>query len=246
MSNFLKRKKAYVIVIFILIIYFIFVYVFASNSANENKKKASIIVNGISAWKYEKSEWQYIYNYKEINDKNKYKIYLSNNYIGNYKIVVNNSKIYAFDNDNNSLQYNGSIIAINSNYEINIKNPTYDIYTEEDDNILKSIMQDYNLYTFKNNKINLDINNDEKEETLYIVNCYNSNELVFSGLYLYNDKLIEIIRSDDLNYVSYNIESLIDIDNDNKFELLISSNLNNIKSYKIYKGKGKKYIEYLN
>lgn len=245
MINLLKRRKVYIILIIILIIYFVIVYYFVSNNENENKKKANIIVNGINAWKYENSTWEYIYEFNEINNKDKYKIYLSNNYIGDYKIIVNNNRIYAFDNNNNSLQYNEPIIAINSNYDIDLKNISYSEYTDEDNNILSKIMSDYSIYTFRNNKILIDLDNDGNIETLYIVNCYNSNELVFSGIYLYNGKLLEIVRSDDLNYISYNIESFIDIDNDNNYELLISSTLNNNTSYKIYKEKGNNYIEYL-
>ena len=84
-------------------------------------------------------------------------------------------------------------------------------------------------------------------DTLYILSFFDdNNQSVFSAVYrLNNGKIQEIISSDNMA-ITYNIEYILDIDEDKKYELILSTSYHAIKNYSIYRQKNNKYIEFLN
>lgn len=235
MSNFIKKYKAYIVILLLIIVYSVISLTFFNKEKTENEKYATIIVDGKNIWKYENKEWSRPLETELKEDEDLYKIYSSKSYIGEYTVKVTDSKLYAFDSQYNSLQYDSPIIAVKSNYNIPVMPIEYDTITDQDNSILSNAVNKFSSYKNQVKKITVDIDNDSSNEYLYIIDYYNNNEKIFSEIYLYREILIPIIESTGAYYNYYDVPYILDINNDNKHELIVSSNYYNNISYKIYK-----------
>lgn len=242
----IKKYKGYIIVIGVLVVYFVFAFIFASRSKKMDSQYISIVIDGVSGWEYKNREWNTINDFTRIDETIKYKIYSYNNYYGDYTIKVTNNYLYGFDSDYNSLQYNGSILAYNSNIDVNVLSFDYLSADSGDIFILKDILDKYSIYNTSIKKVIIDLNNDNNDEYIYILNIYNdNNDSIFSGIYLYDNELKEIIKSNNSYSSVYNVAYILDLDKDNIFEIVISSNFYDNFSYSIYNFEDDNYTLFL-
>lgn len=242
MNKFFRNNKVYIIVFVILIIYFV-VFRFISFAINkENSKYASIIVDGVNIWEYKESKWMTLTEEEFMEQDTLYDLYSNAEYYGDYTIRLNNKKLYAFDSKYNSLQYKDSILAINSNYDIDVYFFGYSDVNKEDERILNGVID--NNYNNKIRKISLDVNDDDKHECFYIVDYYVDGVVSFTDIYYYNGKLREVINKGS-NYLVYDIAYILDINDDGNYEIIISSNYLDTLNYKVYRLDGKSYRLYI-
>ena len=243
MKKFFRNNKAYVIIAVILIIYFV-VFRFISFVINkENSKYASLIIDGVNIWEYKESTWKSLTEDEFDDEDTLYDLYSSGEYYGDYTIKINNKKLYAFDTKYNSLQYKDSIMAINSNYDINVYFFGYSEVTDEDRNILSGVIN--NNYSNNIKKISIDVNDNEKDEYFYIVDYFVENEVTFTEIYYYDGKLRDIVTNNGSRYLIYDIAYIIDINDDDKYEVVVSNSYFNTMTYKVYKLDGKDFQLYL-
>ena len=244
--NFIKKHKKYVIAGSILLIYLVVMYFIAYRSDILDKQTADIIIDGINGWRYEDRQWNNIYDYEYLDDDNYFKVYSHNHYYGEYTLRVNNNSLYAFDTNYDSLQYEGSLMAYSSNYDINVFLFDYEMINDNDRLILNDIINSNLNYNMSANKVIVDLDNDESLETIYILNFYDDTDYVtFSGIYVYDEELEEVIVGEYLTSFEYNVCYILDIDEDNKYELVLSSLYYNNLNYSVYKDNGKGYELYL-
>ena len=246
MIGFLKRHKRYVTIFGILFIYLIVMVFIAYKLDILNKKYANIIIDGVASWEYKERKWNNIYEYDYLDDDTLYKVYSNNNYYGEYTLGVNNDTLYAFDSSYNSLQYTGSIMAYTSNYDIDVLLFDYVNIDDNDRLILNETINNNYGYNLQGKKILSDLDNDDINEILYIVNFYNNNNIVFSGIYVYDDdSLKEIVNNDSLSEFIYNVEYILDVDNDDNYEVVISLLYEGNITYNVYKKSRGKYKLFL-
>lgn len=244
MNDFIRKNKVYIIVIGILVIYLVVFRVVSLTLNEENSKYASIIVDGVNIWEYKESNWNIVSeeDFKKQGEQ-VFDLYSSLEHFGDYTVKVNNRKLYAFDKNYKSLQYSDSILAINSNYDINVYFFDYSTINQNDQNILTGFIN--NSYVNEVKKVCLDVDNDDVEECFYVINYYDNQEILFSEIYYYDGSLRKIIEDDGSRYSYYDIAYILDIDNDEYYELILSSSYFGNTSYKIYKLKRNDYKLFL-
>ena len=209
----------------------------------ENSKYANIVVDGINIWEYSEGNWKVVSEEEFKEEEKIFDLYSSSEYYGDYTVKVNNKKLYAFDDKYKSLQYSGSILGINANYDVDVYFFGYISANEEDLIRLTGYADD--SYKKEIRKTCLDIDSDEVEECFYIVDYYEDGEVLFTEIYYYDGALRSIINNEGERYSSYDISYILDINNDGKYELIINSNYFGFTSYKVYKLDGKNYKLFL-
>lgn len=242
MFEWLRKNKKYVIIIALLIVYLIIFRIVSLSLNKENSKYASIVIDGINIWEYKNSTWNVVWEDEFVNDEI-YDLYSSTEFYGDYSVRVNNGKLYAFDSKYNSLKYNGSVMGINANYDIEVVPVGYYSVRDEDRNILSGYIN--NNYNYDIKKFNADMDNDKEEEVIYVVEYFDNSDSLFSEIYYYDGNVKEIIKNDGSRYNVYDVSYVVDINNDKKYELIISSNYLGNVSYKVYKLKEKNFSLFL-
>jgi len=244
MIDFIRKNKVYIIVIGILVIYLVVFRLVSFGLNKENSKYASIVIDGVNIWEYKEGNWSVLTEeeFKENGEK-VFDLYSSLDYYGDYTVKVNNKVLYAFDDKYKSLQYDGSVLAINSSYDIDVYYFGFSDINEEDQNILAGYIN--NSYVSNIKKVCLDVNDDDIEECFYVVDYYEGNETLFSEIYYYDGKIRNVIEDVGARYSSYDISYILDIDGDNNYEIVLASNYFGRVSYKVYKLKRKDYKLFL-
>ena len=186
--------KTFLIVIVPMLLMAIIAIMFSHKDKNYN---VSLIVNGIDYWKYNNKKWTNLETSDEI-DWKKYDIYSSNKYINSYYVTINNNKTYFFDSNNDSYDVEPPYLAITSKSNIKILNFKEVEFNDSDNNIinfyLRKIKINYEGEYSKQKKYITDINNDNKEDYLYIISneLYTDKNVFYLVFAKYNNKIIAI------------------------------------------------------
>lgn len=243
----MRSKKTYIILIIILFIFFIIMFLlFGVDNIRKNKYETSIIVGEDSVFALRKQKWYNVQKYDDFNWK-KYNIYLNNEYFGKY-YLWNDDKWYAFDKEKNPIDLDGSLLGINSNYKVNV----YNFKAEDvvDSTYIDKVLSDNEITSSKftsKYKVNFDFDNDLVDEDFYVIsNAFildDQPEKIFSIVFMVKDEEIKYIYKDVRKNTSLNgckpyINSILDIDNDNKYEFILgcaeySVSKNNIMLYQL-------------
>ena len=250
-----KDKKAAIFILIFLIagaiIFFLTIGVDLINS-NEN-----IIIIGDSGGfkKINNSRWVRINTRDELkslsSNVSKFNIYVDNSYFGKYKLFYDD-KWYLFKNGNTPVNYNGNMLALSGSIKYKIANfTTHDIEDKtyvnrvlKENNISEDSILTYSYYT------DIDLNNDGVLERIYTISnkfpYEDIGSLSFSYIFMIkNDKIIYLYKNkeelDDV-YSGCNpyISNLIDIDEDNKLEVIIGCSYYSVEGtkYNLYKFNG--------
>jgi hypothetical protein len=194
--------------------------------------------------KYVKGKW------KNITDSDDYKlkkfdIYVDNELLGNYKILYS-TRFTLIDDNDNIVDYDGSVVAVSENIGFKLYNFTKDDYLNGDDDAvvrqaLDKIGIDQTSYYNIRQKIALDIDNNGVNEYIYYVDntpdakedsidgvvspIVDANGNNFSLLLMSkNNKIyiIDYIITDDEDYDIFEPLNLVDIRKNGKLELIYS------------------------
>ena len=235
----MKKYKWLVIIVIILGIYGLVLY-FAfgnkkdnesnnsssSNNSSEVKKEDKyLVLDNISNIHYNNIDYSNA-KIKRIEELDKLKVYVNNNYYGDYKLK-NAGNWNLFDKNDEFVNYNGSLIAFSENFNIKVRNNYKIREINEKDKVL--LMNKYNLSTFEylttNEVIDYDLdNNGVMDEIICLSSIEESNNpknyynVVMLKL---NDEVIPLIeeRENNAKYV-YSIFSILNIEN-NKYDSII-------------------------
>lgn len=232
----MKKRKRYYVILIVLIVFTIgMYYAFGKENIAKGKDSTTIIVGDNTIWNYSDNQWLNITNNKTIESISwlDYNIYLDNKKFGQYYLWNDGNKWYMFDSNKKAINKDGKILAYRSNYNIQIKDftskPIRNYYH------VNKVLRDNQLSTSSrytvSEEITIDIDNDGKNEILYFVSNafaldFNPDK-VFSLVFMVKDNKIYNIYTDIDKNLGTNgckpyLSAVIDIDEDNTYELVVS------------------------
>ncbi len=229
-------KKRYIVILIIIIVYFtVFFLLYGKDELKYSKLKTTLIIGDNTIWQLDEKKW---YNIANTNDKEElnwtlFTVFADNEKLGNYYLVFDD-KWYIYDNKRNPISYSGSIVAYSANYEMKIKNFTQEKisdYTKVNEALSENNITINNQELTSNTQISVDIDNDGVDEKIYVVgNVFpieSNPEYIFSIVFMEkNDIIYPIYKSIEKNK-NYNgckpyINTIIDVNDDNKYEIVLS------------------------
>ncbi len=231
-----KKKKRYVVILVVLAIYVVLMLLaLGKDTVLKSKDAATIIVGHNTIWNYSDESWLNITNSSTIDEKSwlDYEVYLDNKLKGNYYLWYDGSKWYIFDENKKAVNSEGTLLAFRSNYDIKVKNFTtsdirnyYHVEKILEENDL-SISSKFTVAT----ETSFDIDNDGTNETFYFVSnafpldYYPSK--IFSFVFMVKSSKIypiytDIDQNNDNNGCKPYLSAVMDIDQDNIYEMVIS------------------------
>lgn len=231
-----KKKKRYTVILVILIIYvLLMVLVLGKDTLIKSKDATTIIIGDNTIWNYSDESWLNITSSSTIDDISwlDYKVFLDNKELGNYYLWNDGNEWYIFDSNKNAVNKEGSIIAFRSNYDIKVK----DFTTEEIRNYyhVDKVLEENDLSTSSkytvSTEISIDIDSDGSKETLYFISNafpldFNPSK-VFTFVFMVKNSEIypiykEIAQNNSVNGCKPYLSAIMDIDEDNTYELVVS------------------------
>lgn len=247
-----KLNKTSLISIFVLLILAsIFFFTIGKNLIENNKINNVIIIDNNAIFKEQgNNKWKNI-SFNKITNYNwkKYNTYIDNSYYGKY-YLYNNEKWYLFKDKTKAVNYDGNLLALGGNIKYKVVNfTTYDI---EDYTYVKKVLNDNEIsekvFLTSDSLISIDINNDGIKESIYTISnkfsTENDSDIQFSFVFMVkNNKIIYLYKNIEKNqdniYVGCKpyINSILDINEDNKYEIILSCSYysNNGIEHKMYK-----------
>ena len=232
------KKRTYIILILIMVIFFGLTYIFlGSDNLKRRKYESTILVGNNSTFVYQNQKWSRLYNdnseFKNLNWK-EFDVYSGGEKLGEY-LLWYDTKWYAFDKNRKAKIINDDFIGINTNYEMKVLSYKEESFTSSDyvTQILSENKLPTNSQFTANYKIDLDIDEDGILEELYVISNvfpmdFSPNKL-FSIVFLVKGDNIYYLYKDIRDNKSFNgckphIQSILDADNDNNYEILLSCN----------------------
>lgn len=247
-----KTRKRYLKIIFVfLIIGTICFFLFGLNSFKSQLEKNVIIIDNDATFKRKNNKWYSLTSSTDLKSYNwtKFSVFENNKYLGKY-YLVNSGEWYLFDSDKNAKNYNGNLLALggNTNYQV----LDYELVDSTDNSYINQVLEDNNVDVnsslTSNYQIDFDIDNDGTKESLYVISNRFPLDPVTSNKYfgfvflVKNNKIINLYEDVTMTDDSYSgckpyITSILDVDNDKKYEVILScayySNSGN--KHKLYK-----------
>lgn len=233
----MAKKSTYIGLIIGIGVFFLVMFLFFGiDNIKKESYNLTLIVGDNTVWMYNKKNWVNVSEQESFKDLSwkKYDVYSNNIKQGVYTLW-HDDKWYAFDDNKNAVTIDGDFLAVASNFKIDISNfNTQNI--EVDDNIY-TVLNDNSLNTSSmftsKYKVDIDLDDDGLKEEIYVISNafsmdFNPNK-IFSIVFMVKDKKIYYLYNNiiDNNKSNFNgckpyINSILDIDNDNKYEIILS------------------------
>lgn len=232
----MKKKKRYIVILVGLAVYVVIMLLALGDDLQiPSKDELTLIVEDSTIWSYSEGKWLNITNEKTVESLNwlDYNVYIDNKKIGDYYLWNDDSNWYIFDDNKQAISKDGTLLAYRSNYDIKIKN----FSSQEIRNYyhVTKVLQDNNLNVPSSYELatqtTLDIDNDGQKETFYFVsNAFpieGNPDKVFSFVFMVKNSEIypiysEIDKNEGVNGCRPFLTAVLDIDKDNKYEMVIS------------------------
>ena len=229
-------SKRYKVIAIILVIYFaVFFLIYGISNIKNGQREITILVGDNTIWNYSDKSWLNITRKETIESLNwqEYKVFLDNKYFGEYSMWYSENKWYAFKSDKSAVKMEGELIAYRSNYDLKIKQ--FEIKENNNNTYVHQVLKDNDLSTSSrmtvNNVVNFDIDNDGIEEQIYTIsNAFASDfypDTIFSIVFMVKEEKIysmytNIQKANYGNGCKPYIRSFLDIDDDNKHEVILT------------------------
>lgn len=236
-------KKRYVVILILIIVYFTTLFLLKGASNVKNSKLAStIIVNNSSVWQLKDKKWYNVVSNSEINDLSwqEFNIIVDSEYFGKYNVVHDESKWYLFDNERKAYSYSGHFVAYQADYNMPVK--SYEEKEITDYTYVNQVLGENNLPLNQeltvNLYINVDYDNDGVKENFYFIsNAFpmeSDPENIFSIVFMEKTGTIYPIYKSIAPRQGFNgcmpyMDAIIDVNDDKKYELIISCSKYSIK-----------------
>lgn len=252
----MNNKKTYIIFLIILAIYLGIVLILYKKDAF-SPKTSHIVFNDGSVLTIEKDKYNIEKENQDILKSKKFKVYDYNEYLGEYNVKFSENTYKVYDDKYNLIRFQNSFIATYSKKDtIKMNTSKFESLNANDLEMLKEIINKESIQTYsylpieQKRKINVE---DGKQSYIYNISnqsIVNNDNKFFSIVFIATDRDYQIIKMDIVNkedynkLVSYNIEALIDVDNDNKDEIIINTQIfsqNGEPTRELYKQKNNKY-----
>lgn len=231
-----KNRTRYIVLLVILISFTLIMYfAFGKENIQKEKETVTIIVGDTAVWNYSDMHWLNVTSPATIEKLNwlDYNVFIDNKRLGNYYLWYNQDKWYIFDQNRKAIQRDGNIIAYRSNYEIKVK----DFQMEEIRNQapVRKVLSENNLSTSSkftvSQETSIDIDNDGITEKFYLVSNAFPIDFEPSNIFTFvfmvkNNEIYPMYSSVEINQAVNGckpyISAVLDIDNDNTSELVVS------------------------
>ncbi len=243
LENFKKNKPIIMIIIAVILYGIVMCIIFFNLDSDDSivLQHNYLIINGENFYEYENKQIKTI-SFSDTNFENeKFNIYNNGKNRGSFYVTKDGSE-YQFIKFFRNKGSDGYIpklpfIALTSGME-----PISFIKNDLDDNDienLKELMLDKDILDlgtlFKSYKINIDLDDDAKEETLYVASNYdyiNINDKMFSIVYVLDDNKEYILEEnyytqDNIDeFIQLDISYILDLDGERKYTVVVSSSDN--------------------
>ena len=248
-------NKKYYILIAILIAYFLIIFlIFGLDNLKLEQRTATIFIDKETAWSLEKNKWNKIEIDNEKISNQKFNVFINNENIGNF-YLEKKENWFLYDTSRNPYNYElGNFFAIRANYDVNVLNIKEQNIS--DINFIKKVLNDNGITESEEltvaSQYEFDIDNDGVKEVFYAVGNAFSRETspskVFSIVFMKKDKEMyylhkEIEMNDGQNGCKPYINTVIDLDSDFKYEIIVSCGYYSIqnRSDKLYTFKNNEF-----
>ena len=232
-----KKKKfqlnrKYIILFVILIVYVVLcIMVFGIKQNNENRgKRVYIVLSPKHKFAYSDGKLISSLNWNQIYGDYRFYSYSDGVYLGQYSLMEYGSMLYLFDENNDSVDYSGTLFsyATEDDSQIDLVNTQYTSFDYETEQVLTSLLADTDISMPADEdsiivqKIPVDLDDDQEEEVLYSIRYTTLEEdKSFSFVcYMDQDKLYRIISNTGGTH-SYSVLQALDLNGDGVKELLI-------------------------
>lgn len=231
-------KKRYIILILCFLIYLLIaLFIFGSPKKKKSDEADYILFANNQIWKYSNSEFFDVLDNINIVGQKKFYIYDNGTYKGYFNLGLYESKIYLFDDDDNSYKYDGELMGFTDNNKHKVVNL---LSQQLDDNDTLFIQKEFNKNNLEYQYINLnnvnkyvaDIDNDGENEIIYNISNMLDEEKQGKGYSLIfindSDKIYELIKDIKSNQKSlldgygYYMNNIADLNGDGKLDFIIA------------------------
>ena len=238
-----KKNIKWVVIIAVLIMVYIAIAFVLNNKSNGVTNNYVIVGNEIiwhkvnNKWYQEVSVSQDLLRQKFIYDDGQNKTQVND-------LEYSHGQLRFFDENHKEISNKSFRIAYTNNLKIKLADFTVEGYDSNDDTILLQLFDlnsdEWGVLKSQMKKINYDFDNDNNIETLYIITNLSSNIQDYGfGSYLFLVKNNEIVNVIEGGEDSFKIIDVLDIDNDDNYEIVISKGASNNPTfsdcYQIYK-----------
>lgn len=245
----------------LLIILYLFLYIFSTSIKKSDKKGEEpiyIVINTKHQFAYQNGKVSNAVDWNQIYGTKKFYSYNDSTYLGQYKLMQYDTALYLFDDNQNSVEYDGELFTYSSPQKIETVNSNFVSLDNEIKLVLNELIQKNNLVMPAENnlaflqKIPVDLDGNGDNEIIYAISSYPDVQSLQAFSFLYyedNGKLYELLSNstlttDNVNY--YSITQAMDLDNDKKKELIvrrIKYQTAAVEDYMILKDTGDGYKE---
>ncbi len=230
-----KKNKVLMILGIVAIVICVFVFV----KFNLDARKAFLVI-GDETWGYIDKKWTNIKNTSGVFDKYNFNVYVDKKYQGKYEMKYFNNIWYYFDKENDSHKFDGDIISLAGDRNIDFVNVTIEEVIDSDlENINSALKEksvniiDLDKYPVKE-KISYDFDGDGVEETVYSINNIASSiseGSVFTAVLYHKNDENKIVIYDDVkkqnedDLFTYHLNYVVNVNKKNNLILSAGKNL---------------------
>ncbi len=228
----MKSNKVIVVLIAFLVIFaFLFYWLVGRERVERNNYQLVMITENEVTWNCYGSSWEKKTNINDYNWK-KMDVFIDGKYSGKY-YIYHDDQWYLYDDNKEAVDINGNFLAIESNFDVNAV--SFEMSEIEDNEYVVEELENKGLSTGSqltvNDETKVDIDNDGKEETLYVIsNTFPidfDTDFSFSYVFMEKDGQIYDVFSNESDnmYTAVRpfINAIIDTNNDGIYEILIST-----------------------
>lgn len=229
----MENKKKYIIPFVILIIYFILMLCLWFFMEKSKGKDYYLIINPNTIIKHEEGEFKQVTSTNVVENES-FQVYINQEKVGNYKMRNFKNNWYYIEDNNVNHRINESFFAT-SNQKISLLSFEKEELNNEDYEKISSMLSELDIPNNRENtfgeKIIIDLDSDNVQETIYAVNYKYKKDNEESEINLVilnkNGKLSVIDKKNmDKNVPVFDctkkVDTLIDINNDQKYEIITS------------------------
>lgn len=242
-----KREiKMLLFAIIVFLVVFVLCYViFTKEEENINSLNSNIIIDGNRFLGYKNLVWSDLKDFHNIEDE-EFKVYSSNQYVGDYFVTVTNDKYYFFDSDYNSYDMDSSFLAVSKNSKLSVINYSGSIFNDEDSDIIKKYLKSIDInyngdYSIKMKYVT-NLNNDQVEDYVYILcNELYSDEIFYVVFARIGSKNITINKQISGNNLKrYELMWILNTTNNKYNDIILGESIFEAYNYYLYSYQGKK------
>lgn len=225
-----KNVKWVVLVLIVIILYVLFAIFFGKK---ETVSSNNYLLIGNSLIWHEKNGKMY-QETKVSNDllQQKFVVFDGINRVNVDNLKYSDQQWYFFDTNYKQLAANNYRVAYSGNLKIRLANYSLEFYDDNDDQYIEEVAEpesaeQFDRYRKTLNKVNFDFDGDGSIETLYTITSTILDVVNYSfHSYMFlvdDDNVISQVQTTGSNPLL--IEEVLDLDNDDKFEIVVSKGI---------------------